>query len=40
MKMNVRVPLALTSHICYIVVDFLAPVVSACILNQSKGHCC
>jgi hypothetical protein len=36
--MNARVPPPLTWHICRIIVDSLGPIVSTCILNQSKGH--
>ncbi len=28
----------LTWHICHIIVDSLGPIVSTCILNQSRGH--
>jgi len=38
MKMNARILPPLTWHICRIVVDSLSPIVSTCILNQSKGH--
>ncbi len=37
-KINARVPPLLTWHICHIIVDSLGPVVSTCILNQSRGH--
>ncbi len=37
-RMSARVPLPLTWHICHIIVDSLGPIVSACILNQSRGH--
>jgi len=37
-RTNARVPPPLTWHICRIIVDSLGPIVSACILNQSKGH--
>jgi hypothetical protein len=37
--MNARIPLPLTWHIYYIIVDSLGPMVFACILNQPKGHC-
>jgi hypothetical protein len=37
-KMNARVSLPLTWHICHIIPDSLGHVVFACILNQSKGH--
>ncbi len=36
--MSARVPLPLTWHICRIIVDSLGLIVSACILNQSRGH--
>jgi hypothetical protein len=36
--MNGRVPPYLTWHICHIIVDSLSLVVSACVLNQSRGH--
>jgi hypothetical protein len=37
MRMSARVPSPLTWHICRIIVDSLRPIVSTCILNQSKG---
>jgi hypothetical protein len=37
-RMNVRVPPPLTWHICHIIVAYFSPVVSICILNQSRGH--
>ncbi len=36
--MNARVPPPLTWHICRIIVDFLGPIVFACILNQFRSH--
>jgi len=36
--MNAIVPPPLTWHICCIIVDSLGPIVSTCILNQSRGH--
>jgi hypothetical protein len=38
MKMTTRVPPPLTWHICEIVVDCFSLVVTACVLNQSRGH--
>jgi hypothetical protein len=35
--MNARVPPSLTWHICCIIVDYLSPVTSICILNNNKG---
>jgi hypothetical protein len=35
--MSAKVPLPLTWHICRIIVDFLGPILSTCILNQLKG---
>jgi hypothetical protein len=37
-KINARVPLPLTWHICRIIIDYLDLVVSTYILNQSRGH--
>jgi hypothetical protein len=31
--MNIRVPLPLTWHICWIIIDSLGPIVHVCILN-------
>jgi hypothetical protein len=36
--MTIRVPPLLTWHICEIVVDYFALVVTTCVLNQFKGH--
>jgi len=38
MKMTTRVPPPLTWHICQIVVNCFSVVITACVLNQSKGH--
>jgi hypothetical protein len=38
MRMSARVPPPLTWNICHIIVDSLCPIVSTCILNQSRGH--
>jgi hypothetical protein len=37
-RMNARVPPPLTWHICRIIVDFLGPIMSVCILNHYRGH--
>ncbi len=36
--MTTWIPPPLTWHICQIVVDCLTPVVTTCVLNQSRGH--
>jgi hypothetical protein len=38
MRTSARVPPPLTWHSCCIIVDYLGPVVSTCILNQSRRH--
>jgi hypothetical protein len=38
MKVVGQVPPPLTWHICQIIVDFLSPIVSTCVMNQSCGH--
>ncbi len=38
MRISAKVPPPLTWHICRIIVDSFGPIVSACILHQSKGH--
>jgi hypothetical protein len=37
-RMSATVPPPLTWHICRIIVDSLGPIMSTCILNQSRGH--
>ncbi len=36
--MITQVPPLLTWHISQIIVDVLSPIVSTCVLNQSRGH--
>jgi hypothetical protein len=36
--MTIRMPLLLIWHICQIIVNNHSPIVTTCVLNQSKGH--
>jgi hypothetical protein len=36
--MITQMPSLLTWHIFQIIVDVLSPIVSTCVLNQSRGH--
>jgi hypothetical protein len=38
-KMFGRMPLLLTWHISYTIVDHLSPIVFLCVLNQFWSHC-
>ncbi len=38
MRMTIRVPPALTWHICQIVVDCFSLLITTYVLNQYKGH--
>ncbi len=36
--MSARVLYPFTWHTCRIIIDYFCPIVSTCILNQSRGH--
>jgi hypothetical protein len=38
MKMTIKIPPSLTWHIYQIVVNCLSPIVTTCVLNQSRRH--
>jgi hypothetical protein len=37
-RVSSQIPPIITCHISQAIVDYLSPVVTACVLNQSKDH--